>query len=315
MTFAFGSAVAGVTKRVGYYSTSDGIFLEENGTVDLAIVKRSSVSGSAVDTRVAQSDWNLDTLDGSGGTRNPSGITLDQSKAQILMIDLQWLGVGRVRVGFDVDGQVFYAHEFLHANSVTTTYMSTATLPVRWEITGDSAASMKAICSAIASEGGAEKPVAHIFSYDRAAITAGDDTQTYAFSIRLAPTFEGKANHIYFLLERWRLTVTGNYPVLLEVYYDTTVGGTPSWGAYAPLNGDSGIQFDTAGTPSGGVKIASFVVAASATVNGGGDWETRAIYPLSLLLDEATPANMTVYVTAYGGNSVCYPGMSWSEIR
>ena len=151
-TFAFNTPVANLRQRVGYFTTQNGIFLEADGT-DVYIVKRSYVSGSAVDTRVAQSNWNGDVFDGSG----PSGFTLDVSKAQILWTDIEWLGVGSVRVGFVINGVFYIAHTFHHANIETDVYMTTAVLNCRYEITSTGASgSMLQICSTVISEGGYE---------------------------------------------------------------------------------------------------------------------------------------------------------------
>ena len=114
-TFSMMDSTTGITKRLGYFDDNNGIFLQSKDGV-MSIVKRSYVTGSAVDTVVNQSDWNLNKLDGSD--RNP--VSLSPEKANILVVDLEWLGVGRVRVGFVIDGMVFYAHEFSHANSINS---------------------------------------------------------------------------------------------------------------------------------------------------------------------------------------------------
>lgn len=143
---------AGITRRMGMFDGENGIFLEDDGG-QYNIVRRTYTSGSTVDNEVSQSSWNLDTMDGSGA----SGIDLDFSKTQILVIDFEWLGVGRVRVGFNVDGNTYYAHEFLNANSLTSVYMSTPNLPIRYEVSnsgsGD-ASSLEHICASVISEGG-----------------------------------------------------------------------------------------------------------------------------------------------------------------
>ena len=149
-TFAFNTPTTNLRQRVGYFTSQNGIFLEADGT-DVYIVKRSYTSGSAVDTRIAQSSWNGDTFDGSGA----SGITLDVSKTQILWTDIEWLGVGSVRVGFVIDGVFHVVHTFHHANSLTDVYMTTASLNCRYEITSTGASgSMRQICSTVISEGG-----------------------------------------------------------------------------------------------------------------------------------------------------------------
>lgn len=152
-SFTFSEAKENLRQRVGYFGKFNGIYLEKDG-LDTYIVKRSYGTGSVVNTRVAQSDWNVDSMDGSG----PSGINLDLTKSHILFIDIEWLGVGSVRAGFVINGQFVLAHIFHHANSIDGTYMTTATLPIRYEITntGDTSGSstMKQICSTVTSEGG-----------------------------------------------------------------------------------------------------------------------------------------------------------------
>ena len=152
-TFTMASAQTGLRQRVGYFGKDNGIYIEQDGT-DKYIVKRSGITGSPSNTRVAQANWNVDTLDGKG----PSGVTLDLSKSQIFWMDIEWLGVGSVRTGFVIDGQFIVCHIFHHANSITGTYITTATLPIRYEITNTGAitgpTTMKQICSTVISEGG-----------------------------------------------------------------------------------------------------------------------------------------------------------------
>ena len=158
-TFVMPAAQANQRIRIGYFNTQNGVFLERDGTA-VFIVRRTFVSGAAVETRVAQADWNGDKLDGNGA----SGFTLDLTKAQILWEDFEWLGVGSVRVGFVINGQNIICHTFQNANNLTSVYMTTAILPLRYEITNTgattSSASLQQICSTVISEGGYEKKVA-----------------------------------------------------------------------------------------------------------------------------------------------------------
>ena len=157
-SFAFNEGKEGLRQRIGYFDSQNGIFLEQNGT-DLYLVRRSFVNGIVEETREIQADWNFDKFDGTG----PSQRDLDVSKANIFWLDVEWLGVGAVRCGFVVDGQMQIAHVFYHDNVGTTTYMTTATLPLRIEIenTADtgSASSLKQICNSVISEGGYGKKV------------------------------------------------------------------------------------------------------------------------------------------------------------
>jgi hypothetical protein len=157
-TFVMSEAQAELRMRVGYFNEQNGVFFERDGST-LYIVRRTYVSGTAVDTRVAQADWNGDKLNGTGD----SGFTVDVTKSQIFWQDFEWLGVGSVRCGFVINGQVIICHTFQNANNLTSVYMTTAILPVRYEVENvgavASAAKLKQICSSVISEGGYEKRV------------------------------------------------------------------------------------------------------------------------------------------------------------
>jgi len=157
MTFVRNSAQQNLRQRIGQFSSENGIFIERKNTTDVAFVKRSKVTGSVVDTAVSQSNWNIDKMDGLG----PSRLVLNLDAPQVLFIDLEWLGVGSIRIGFIVNGRLIHCHSFHHANESDApkgAYMQTACLPLRYEIenTGTTAANstLKQICSTVASEGG-----------------------------------------------------------------------------------------------------------------------------------------------------------------
>lgn len=160
-TFAFSPLKAGLRQRVGYFGNNNGIYLEANGT-SVALVKRSFVTGSIQEERIEQANWSYDSFDGTGysqqlgGSEHSTGI--DLSKANIFWMDVEWLGVGDVRTGFVVDGQFCPAHIFHNDNKNLTTYMTTACLPIRYEIENVGAtasnSTMKQICSTVISEGG-----------------------------------------------------------------------------------------------------------------------------------------------------------------
>ncbi len=144
------SVSSSAVSRMGYFDASDGIFLEYNAGI-LNIVKRSSASGSIVETRVPQVNWNINTL----LVDSSSSYVLDPTKCQIFLMDFQWLGVGRVRCGFVHEGKLTYVHQFVHDNITTQVYMKTANLPIRYEIqTLNGPGILCHICSTVMSEGG-----------------------------------------------------------------------------------------------------------------------------------------------------------------
>lgn len=158
MTGVIGETVPNVEKRLGYFNTSltspysaerDGIYFENDGVnYNWCISKNGTVN------KVPQSAWNIDPMDGTG----QSNITLDFTKSQIFNVDFEWLGVGRVRTGFVVDGKIFYTHFFRHSNSIDSVYMRQPNHSCRYEMysTGGADNSMRHICVSVISEGGVE---------------------------------------------------------------------------------------------------------------------------------------------------------------
>lgn len=189
-TFVMNEEKTGLRQRVGYFNDNNGIFFQVSGTTKSFVI-RTFTGGSISDARtVNQADWNGDKLDGTGA----SGITLDITKTQIFFTDLEWLGVGNVRVGFIINGQYVVCHTFQNANIGTNVYMQTALLPVRYEITNTaitaSNSTMKQICSTVISEGGyGEQSEPYVA---RRATKVNVGTTLYPIvSIRLASSYLG----------------------------------------------------------------------------------------------------------------------------
>jgi hypothetical protein len=161
-TFAFNTPKEGLRQRIGYFGITggatagtpyNGIYLQQDGLTLSMVMQSASLNTT---TTVNQSQWNGDKFDGSGA----SGRTLDVSKANIFWMDVEWLGVGDVRTGFFVDGKPVVAHTFHNDNINPSTYMTTAVLPIRYELVNTTAqaagSTMTQICSSVISEGGYE---------------------------------------------------------------------------------------------------------------------------------------------------------------
>mgnify|MGYP001048751255 CR=1 FL=1 len=185
-TFSMGAAVGAVDTKVGYFDGTNGVYFRRSGsTLYFEIMKNGSVSET-----VAQASWNGDKMDGTGA----SGVTLDPTKTQILYMDFEWLGVGTVRCGFVQDGALIVCHSFHHANTATSVYMTTATLPVRYEIEDSagagSASSLQQICSTVMSEGGYNQKSAPIWAR-RTTVMAATTSFQPIVSIRIKSGSEG----------------------------------------------------------------------------------------------------------------------------
>jgi hypothetical protein len=278
-----------LTQRVGYYNDNNGVFFQRiDGTY--SFVLRSSVTGTPSDVRtVNQADWNGDKLNGTGD----SGLTLDPSKAQILWMDFEWLGVGSVRCGFIINGQYIVCHTFNNANEITGVYMTTAILPVRYEIksvTSAVAASMKAICCSVVSEGGFEQTsIDHVARRTTILATIGT-TFLPVVSIRLAAGRTGAVvlpNRVQVLP-----TTSQNYEVAL--FKNPTLTGA-SWSA---VPSDSNVEFDVAATATtGGTIVQTNFVTASGSA-GVSETSLPSDYNFDLQLGASIAGVSDIYTVA-----------------
>ena len=226
-----------VRQRIGNFDTRNGIFLEHDGTTAY-IVKRSYSTGSLVETRVAQSDWSEDKFDGTGLSKD----TLDLSMSQIFWINVEWLGVGSVKAGFVIDGKIYTAHIFHHANQTTSTYMGTATLPVRYEIentgTAASPTSLRHICNTVISEGGHTPRVStRSASTALTGVNVSNITFTPMLAIRLKTGRSG-AVVIPAAVDLYGIQAT---PFIYKVLSDITITG----GTWNTTSTESHVEYNT----------------------------------------------------------------------
>lgn len=311
----------GVIRRIGYFDGGNGIFYQVNGST-LSFVARSNVTGAPVDTSIPQSKWNVDKLDGTG----PSGITLDPTKAQIVVIDLEWLGVGRDRCGFVIDGKIFYAHEFLNANALTTVYMATANLPMRYELSAGIGVAgthtLTQICSQIASEGGFEEELGFPFSKGNGVTTISVTTRRPVFSIRPRALFSNLTNRGLIIPEY--VTV---FSEDVTIYFELVYGGTLTGPSFADVDTTNSIvESDVAASAiTGGITVVSdFAPALTVGQARLASSIGRSIVsnlPVALNIAGNHPTSpltdvLSVVVTSKGAAATdVAAALSWREIR
>lgn len=314
VTFNFIESTANVLKFAGYSDGSNGFEFQNDGTNNQFVLYSDTTNG---DQTITQANWNLDNLDGDGDAANPSGITLDITKTQIMIVDFQALYVGRVRVGFDIDGQIVYCHEFLHANTIADPYIQTANLPIRCGMTctGTVSTTMNFICSGVVSEGGQELTASYDFVQGNN-VTAGNGTDTHILSLRPKTTFNSITNRVKFGFIEVELLVTGNSPVEWKL----CVGQALTTPSFADVNATySAMQYDTAGTLSGSpaIVINGGYVPASSQVKGTQASKIISRYPITLDASGAVRdlGTLTLLVQGIGGTSATYAKIKWREIR
>ena len=310
-TFVMNAAQANLRQRVGYYGASNGMFLEQDGTT-VSFVERSAVTGSVVDTKVAKASWNIDPMDGTG----PSGYTLDLTKAQIFWMDVEWLGVGTVRVGFIINGEFVHCHSFHHANLITSTYITTASLPLRYEIantnTTAATSTLKQICSTVLSEGGYEL---------RGLQQAIGTTITGAYNLTASGTYYPpvairlKAANLDAIAIVTAVSImasggTANYS--WRVNQAVTVSG----GTWTSAGADSSVEYNLSGTSSSGGRVLAQGYFAGGNNNQVPiDILKEALFQSQLERNglTSTPYEISVTIAASSNNQGVYASMDWEE--
>lgn len=317
-TFVMGTAKANLRQRIGYYGAGNGIYFERVGT-SLYMVERSSVTGAMVDTQVAQANWNQDTLDGSGSASNPSGLTLDAAKAQILYMDVEWLGLGTVRTGFIINGAFIPVHNFNHANLVNTTYITTASLPLRYEMSNTAATSgastLKQVCSTVISEGGyqlagAQQSIGTTITSPVTLTTAG--TFYPLVSLRLKTT---RLDAIAILTAVSILGVTNN----VNYKWEVVARGTTTGGTWVSAGTNSGVEYNITGTAfssTGGRILATGFFQGSNQGSSPVDILKEALFASQLERDPfvPTPYELTLACTAGTNGAQVLASLDWEEI-
>ena len=311
-TFVMQAKKTGLRQRVGYYNDYNGIYFEVNNST-VNFVERSYVSGGLAETRVAQSSWNADKLDGTG----PSGLTLDTSKAQIFWMDIEWLGVGSVRTGFIINGQIIVCHIFNHANLISSTYITTASLPLRYEIKNTAATSssstLKQICSTVISEGGYElrglqQAIATPINTPSSLAVAG--TYYPVISVRLKST----ALDGIVILTALSMMGIGNG---INYSWRVVASGATTGGSWISAGTDSTVEYNISGTSfTGGRVLASGFINSSNQGSPSIDILKEALFKFQLERNglTSTPYELTLAVTAGSNSQNIFASIDWEEI-
>lgn len=319
LTGRLNTPVAGAVTDFGYFDADNGIFYRQNDGLGVQFVIRSKTSGVVVNRVVDQANWNLDKMDGTG----PSGLTLDTTKVFILTMDFEFLGMGRVRMGFNINGVIVYAHQFLHSNLDEVPYMQTATLPIQMLLTG---VSTPTLCDAffkgalVISEGGLLKERGFTFASPERAVVAASGARTHLFSVRPKLLFNGIVNRESYVTRTLELVHTqanGN-PVQWELVAGVNFSPNPTW---TDVNTQfSGTEVSTAGTF---LNLIGGVVLKSGYVSAGNQGQNIVSIPLDLhhpiTLNRAgqnTPVGtLSVLVSGIGGTAAIRGCLNFTELR
>ncbi len=313
-TFIMAPAQTNLRQRVGYFGTDNGIYIQLNNNT-LSFVERSLVTGVVTESIVDQSAWNVDKMDGTG----PSGVVLDITKAQILFMDIEWLGEGTVRLGFVIDGKFILCHRFNHANLITSTYITTASLPLRYEITNTgvttSSSTLKQVCSSVISEGGYELRGAQ---------------QSIGTPITTPKTFAAAGT--YYPINAIRLKTTALDAVVIltassilglgngkNYAWRILQGATVTGGSWLPAAVDSAVEYNLTGTSAtGGRILAQGYINSSNQASPSVNILKEALFASQLERNSftGTPYEIVIEmaIDTVGGVLGAYVALDWEEI-
>jgi len=324
-TGALGTHRENVTVRWGQFDAANGLFWERSATGVLRCGKRSSVSGSVVDTYYDQGDWNgPDTL--------PAGF--DASKNQVWLIEYAWLGTAGARWGVFTPAGFRYVHTQIFSNASDVSYMQTATLPLRVEVSATDAPATPAVvgkvCAEVESEGGYFTQAAFPFAAGR---LNGDGIATTALvplvALRPALTFGGIPNHVQIEAQDVHVLATGAPVDWRLLYYPPGTTNPVTGGTWAAAT-HSATEVNVSGTAlsaTGAIELARGGVPSAGGGGGGlralSQQNTIASFPLVLdmagsnnpLTSNAGANPAYLVLAAIGAGGTASGGIEWWETR
>jgi hypothetical protein len=316
------------TTRIGYFDNiipltnplvvKNGLYFEISGGVCSVNLKNNTT------TQINQIDWNIDKLNGTG----LSGLTLDFRKTQLFVIDMEWLGVGRIRYGFYVYGKIQYCHQITNINILTRPYTNSINLPICYSIHSTSLVgssnNFKQICSTVISEGG-YAPLGRPFS-----ISTGSPTSVQIAFNAEEPILFLRGNTTNPNYNHQNIIPTGlsmicsstNDLVLYKLEYfvaGTYIGTSPTWNN---VNSDYSVA-QYAGNLASGYNNANaitldqgyFYGRGTNTFSALGDvFTSQVLQVTSNITNESDILVLTATFVSTSGSTNVFGTISWQEL-
>jgi hypothetical protein len=256
ISFTMGEPVSDCTKRVGYFDDKNGLFFEQADDGELSFKIRSDTSGTPIEDTFSLEDWNGEDVS-----------WLDITKSQLLFIDFQWLGVGKVRFGFVHEDNFVVAHTSYHSNETDVPYLRNPNLPVRLEISGGINATLIQICSTVFSEGGYAEIGNDFVASTTVSRTIGT-TASPVVAIRLKNSFNGFDNRGYIRYLATNVVSIGQTIEFEVVKLKSSTTSSIDGGTWISVGSSSLAEYNIGVTSfSSGVPVAAgFVVSGGVGV-------------------------------------------------
>lgn len=285
------------------YLPEDGVyFASENGVMYCVICK-----GGVEHTKVPQSAWNQNTMDGTGDGK----INIDSTKMQFFFIEYEWLGVGPVKWGFHVDGIPVYCHIEYHANVRDSIYMRNSTQPVRYELrsTGGNATA-RAQCNAVSQDGGEENfGIVGAADTDGTALSIAVGASRMVVAARINPD---TPNHQAQMVGQYLYNSTVNTAFQWRLCWNPMFGVQPAWNTvpFSAIDVALGVDTDIPVTDFGFVMESGYDAQKFA---GAASKETSSTLSLGTRID-GTPNVIALVATSITGTCSIFGGMQMRQL-
>lgn len=308
-TGVIGNGQANTEANIGYMDDNNGLFFQ-NLDGQMQFVRRTYVTGSAVDNPTIQSDW-IDPLDGTG----PSRVVVDWTKTQIFWLSFEWLGVGSVQFGIVHNGSFIVCGQLNHNNQLEEVYMSTGCLPVRYEVKNNDVAAagydLTQICSSVFVEGG-YNPAGLRSSANTGNAAVGSKT-TGAFRPLIAVRHDpDKSVRTTILPASYQISTDGAG----DYRYELRVGGTVTGGSWADVDDESNVEYNNTLTSHSGGHVISSGYATGANNQSVTEASAGLSSDLSVVSDiDGNPGVMVLGIYPLSTTTVTGATVGWKEVH
>lgn len=302
------------TTSASYPTVNNGIYFEYSAGAISVNLKNDSV------TTISQSSWNIDKMDGTGKT----GLELDFTKAQLFVIDMEWLGVGRVRFGFYAYGRIYYCHQILNINILTSPYTNNINLPICYSLHGSAGSgTIRQICSTVISEGG-YNPTGLPFTVSNSQGNSDNPVTVTSTEVPLLAIRGGGVNYYHQTIIPSGISIidtatNNNMLYRLRLYQDGAFGGTVTWSSVDTSH--SVVQYAKSGNISGFTSTNSILIdqgyfygRGTIAFNGLGDIFNNLVLQLTANVDNTSDVLILTCEKIGTSSTTVYSTISWQEI-
>jgi len=253
-----------VIKRVGAYTSRviapyntffDGFFLEsigESGVINFCIYKDGTPVVVAPTT-----NWLTDDYDPT---------LIDWSKSQLMMVDYQWLGVGRVRFYMVLEGVPRLFYEYTHANNEMGVYMIRPNKPIRHEIRATGVPlvtdTLVEICSQISTEGSLNDLSKDVPLLNESTGTLGKNQFWGVLG------FRGKRQGIKAFMKNFSIVQVSGANYILRVLRNPNFSVAPTWTTVTNTLIEYSTDVQRVNSGRGEIELLTYIANSSFTGSG-----------------------------------------------